>query len=47
MGEEILLSSQFDMLIEDYKISIPKAVINKIAESIEVTLMASLSEYKK
>ena len=46
-GEEILLSSKFEMRIEDYKISIPKAVINKIAESIEVSLMATLTEYKK
>jgi hypothetical protein len=46
-GDEILLSSKFDMRIEDYKISIPKAVINKIAESIEVSLMATLTEYKK
>ena len=46
-GEEILLSSKFDMKIEDYKISIPKAVINKIAESIEVSLLATLTEYKK
>ena len=46
-GEEILLSSKFNMQIEDYKIAIPKAVISKIAESIEVSLMASLTEYKK
>jgi hypothetical protein len=46
-GEEILLSSKFEMRIEDYKISIPKAVINKIAESIEVSLLATLTEYKK
>ena len=35
------------MRIEDYKIDIPKAVINKIAESIEVSLLATLTEYKK
>ena len=46
-GEEILLSSKFDMRIEDYKIDIPKAVINKIAETIEVSLLAALTEYKK
>ncbi len=46
-GEEILLSSKFEISIEDYKISIPKAVINKIAESIEVSLLATLTEYKK
>ena len=46
-GEEILLSSKFDMRIEDYKIAIPKAVINMIAESIEISLLATLTEYKK
>ena len=46
-AEQILLNSKFDLRIEDYKIDIPKAVINKIAESIEVSLLATLTEYKK
>lgn len=44
---KILLNSKFMLKVEDYKISIPKAVINKIAEEIEVTLNASLTEYNK
>ena len=47
VAEEMLLSSKFDLRIEDYKISIPKAVISKIAESIEVSLTANLTEYGK
>jgi len=46
-GDKIMLTSKFDLRIEDYKIDIPKAVINKIAESIEVSLSATLTEYKK
>jgi hypothetical protein len=46
-GEKILLSSKFELKIEDYKIDIPTAVINKIAESIEVSMKATLTEYKK
>ena len=46
-GEKILLTSKFDLKIEDYKIDIPKAVINKIAESIEISMKATLTEYKK
>ena len=46
-GEEILLFSKFELKIEDYKIDIPKAVINKIAEDIEVSMKATLTEYKK
>jgi len=44
---KIILHSKFMLKVEDYKISIPKAVINKIAEEIEVTLNASLTEYNK
>lgn len=44
---KILLSSKFNMKVEDYKISIPKAVINKIAEVIEVSLNATLDKYNK
>ena len=47
VGNQVLISSKFDMKVEDFKISIPKAVINKIAESIEVSLMATLNEYRK
>ena len=46
-GDKIILVSKFDLKIEDYKIAIPKAVVNKIAESIEVSMAATLLEYKK
>ena len=47
LGDQIMMTSKFDLKVEDYKISIPKAVIKKIAESIEVSMEATLNEYKK
>ncbi|MCF8368482.1 MAG: YceI family protein [Bacteroidales bacterium] len=39
--------STFIIRPEDYKISIPKTVINNIAEEIQVTVVVDLKEYKK
>jgi polyisoprenoid-binding protein YceI len=36
-NNQLLLNSKFDVQLEDHKIKIPKAVIKKIAESVEVT----------
>lgn len=44
---EIELASTFDVKLDDYKIDIPKAVINKIAEVLEVKMKGTLTEYKK
>ncbi|MCB0495817.1 MAG: YceI family protein [Cyclobacteriaceae bacterium] len=46
-GEEIIVSSKFDMKIADYNIAIPNAVVDKIAEVIEVSLDATLTKYTK
>jgi len=46
-SEKILLSSKFYLKVEDFRIKIPKAVINNIAEEIEVSVNAELAEYKK
>ena len=40
-------TSKFTIKIDDYDISIPGAVSGKIAEEIEITVDASLKEYKK
>lgn len=40
-------TSKFTIKIADYNISIPGAVAGKIAEEIEITVDASMKEYKK
>ena len=44
---QILLASKFNIKVADFKIAIPNAVIDKIAEVIEVSLNAKLTEYTK
>jgi len=46
-GNEIVGTSVFNIKLEDYKIKIPKTVMNNIAEDIEVTVNVKLAEFKK
>ncbi|MGB4774602.1 MAG: YceI family protein [Daejeonella sp.] len=43
----VKLDSQFDILLADYKIDIPKLVFNKVAEKINITANLSYLPYKK
>lgn len=43
-GGKISISSTFFIRLSDYNISIPKLVIDKIAESIEVTVLSNLDQ---
>jgi len=45
-GEQIDIKSNFNLLLEDYKIKIPKIVLYNIAEEIKVNVNASLNELK-
>ncbi|MFC2114669.1 YceI family protein [Bacteroidota bacterium] len=40
-------SAIFNVKLSDYNIKIPKAVVNNIAELVEIKVMVDLSEYKK
>lgn len=44
---KVVGNSVFKVKPEDYKIKIPKTVLDNIAEEIEVTVEVSLAEYKK
>jgi hypothetical protein len=44
---EMTLTTQFDVLLEDHEIKIPKIVFNKIAEKIAVTTSFSYSRQAK
>jgi len=46
-GSVIQGKSVFIVKPEDYKIKIPKTVMNNIAEEIEITVDIKLNEYKK
>lgn len=43
----LALETKFDILLEDYKIDIPKLVFKKIAEKVNVTASMNYSPYKK
>ncbi len=43
----LALETKFDILLEDYKIEIPKLVFKKIAEKVAVTANMNYSPYKK
>ncbi len=42
--DQIEVETQFDLLLEDYKINIPRIVNKKIAESIHITVHATLNK---
>ena len=46
-GSEILMESKFIVTLKDHNIEIPTLVAQNIAETIEVTLKSTLTEYKK
>lgn len=46
-GDELRLSTEFAVRLEDYDIEIPKAVFYKIAEEVVVTASFSYSPYTK
>jgi hypothetical protein len=41
---KIIGKSTFNVLLKDYKIAIPKAVINNIAESIQIDVNVTLDK---
>lgn len=43
-GGRISISSKFFIKLSDYNISIPKLVVDKIAESVEVTVLSNLDQ---
>lgn len=44
---KIGLDAKFSVLVADYKIKIPQAVVNNIAKQIEITVDADLSPYTR
>lgn len=46
-GGEIMIESKFIVTLKDHKVEIPTLVAQNIAETIEVTIKSTLTEYKK
>lgn len=45
-NDVVTAKSKFNILLADYKISIPNTVVNKISKSIETTIEVALTKYK-
>ena len=46
-GGEVMLDSKFTVALKDHKIEIPTLVAQNIAETVEVTVKVTLSEFKQ
>ncbi len=46
-GGEIMFDSKFMVALKDHKVEIPTLVAQNIAETVEVTVKSTLTEYKK